>query len=349
MEQVMKAMPAAVSPAIDILNQPREDALADWELQNKGLKEAIGAESTLALAKQREAQAGYTGERADIERDKLAISRMTAEEKVRVSRLKTMTDRQLQDLVQSGRISLADANNAAAMRRVEAQQAGANYRVGQQQAGANYRVGQQQAGANYRVGQQQAGADRRSSAQIAAANTRNEANIRSREEIAKGKGGTKSEYNQRLEAQRRAAEFFSQAPEYEAMVTFDERGYPVIREDVDPMDADILYDAIYGDPGQDVNLPAPPQAPTRPGAAPIAPAPTAPVTPTAPVAPAPTAPAPKPATAPAPKKQAGPPEPTGPPPQGYVYIEDINGKFIGQVKNDANLSRLNTSKYRVRR
>lgn len=250
MEQVMKAMPAAVSPAVDILNQPYEDAVADWEMRNKGLTAAVNAEANMALAGQRQAQAGYTAQRADIERDKIAISRMTAEERVRASRLKTLTDEELQMMITNRQITIADANNAAAMRRVEVQQAGATQRTGMQQEGATQRTGMQQSGANYRVGQQQAGADRRVAAQQAGANQRNAANI-----SARGQSG----YQERLRQQQNAAEFINQNPEAADYISFDAQGFPTISEDMPDELKEFAYEAIHRPPRRDVVLPAPPQ------------------------------------------------------------------------------------------
>jgi hypothetical protein len=280
-DQVLKTLPAATSPAIDILNQQREDEIADWELKNKGLAAASKAESEAALAEQRRAQAEYTGGRGGREQEKIDISRLTAEEKVRASRLNTMTDAQKIAELQAGRVSLADLNNAAAMKRTEVQQAGATQRTGMQQTGANQRVAAQQAGANWRTQQQQAGADRRSSASIAGAQKRvetaqagaterSQAGITSREKIAAGKGtGAKSETQRRIETQRRAAEFISQNPDMEGLIEFDARGFPIVSDDADDQTGQIIFDHIYGQPGQDINLPA-----ERPAAAPIAPAPT---------------------------------------------------------------------------
>lgn len=140
MQNVMQAMPEAVSVAPAIQNQKRADELADWDLQNKGISAAIGAQSQMELARQRGAQADWYGARPDIERDKLTIARLTAEERVRVSQLKTMTDRELELARQQGRLSLAEYNAVQAMKRVEAQQAGATERVGMQQTGATQRT-----------------------------------------------------------------------------------------------------------------------------------------------------------------------------------------------------------------
>jgi len=157
MEQVMKAMPAAVSAGADVANQPYADAVADWEMKNKGLGAAATAEANAALANQRNATAGYTAQRPgleqqkiDISADRVSVSRMTAEERVRASQLNTMTDREKLQMLQDGRISIADMNNAAAMERVNAQQAGATERTGMQQTGANQRTDATIAGANQR-------------------------------------------------------------------------------------------------------------------------------------------------------------------------------------------------------
>jgi len=216
--QVMRAMPAAISGAVDVANQPYSDAISDWELKNKGLKDAIGAESAMALAKQREAQAGYTGQRADIERDKLAIQRMTAEERVRASQLNTLTDAEKIALLQEGKVSIVDINNAEAMRRVEAQQAGATQRTSMQQTGATQRTGMQQAGAN-----------RRNAASIAGAMARTtEAGKQARETKATPGGSanvTSQLPTQQIKAyQLKANQAIQDHPEWSDYIDIDEDG-----------------------------------------------------------------------------------------------------------------------------
>jgi hypothetical protein len=274
MEQVMKAMPASVSPAIDILNQPREDELADWELQNKGMKEAINAESAMALAKQREAQAGWYGARPDLERDKLLLNRMTAEEKIRVSQLRTLTDAQRIQMVQEGKMSELEYQAAAAMDRVEAQQAGANYRTGVQQEGANYRTGVQQEGANYRTGVQQEGANYRVGQQQAGADRRNNASIQARGTTA----GATSQLptQQKVALQQKAQQVVNERPEWGEYVTFNEQGFPVIsmpdtswgsgQSEADLQTYNEIYQAIYGQPRQGAAPITPPAAPPAPAA-----------------------------------------------------------------------------------
>lgn len=238
--QVMRAMPASISPAIDILNQPREDAVADWEMQNKALKEAAGAESAIALAKQREAQAGYTGQRAGLEQQKIDISKMTADEKARVSRLNTLTDAEKIKELQAGRISLAELQAAEALKRVNVQQAGATQRTGMQQAGATQRTGMQQAGATQRTGMQQTGAtertgmqqtgaNQRNAATIAGAAARNEAAIEGRLKLkqtpSSGANSTSQLPTQQIKAaQLRAGQAVQDHPEWEDYLSVDQNG-----------------------------------------------------------------------------------------------------------------------------
>lgn len=241
MEQVMKAMPAAVSSSVDILNQPFEDAKADWEMKNKGLASAVNAEAQMALAKQREASAGYTGQRADIERDRIAVQRMTAEERVRASQLNTLTDEEKLQMLQEGRISLADINNAAAMQRVQAQQAGALERTNVQQTGANQRTAATQAGANART-----------AATVAGANQRNAARI----EASKNTAGVTSQLptQQKVALQNKTQQLINQHPEWSDYISFNDQGFPIIEPPStgwfgggpDKATYDAIYNALYG-------------------------------------------------------------------------------------------------------
>jgi hypothetical protein len=119
-EQVMRAMPASISPAVDILNQQREDQLADWELKNKGYKEAMTAESQLALAGQRQAQA------AAIPRG-LDIKQMDAETRRYLASLKDIPESEKLKMLEDGRMSRAayDAQARYTLQELRGQQAGA--------------------------------------------------------------------------------------------------------------------------------------------------------------------------------------------------------------------------------
>lgn len=260
MDQVMRAMPAAVSAAPDILNAKHTDAVEDWKIRNAGLKDAVTAESNMALAQQREANARAIPQRLEQGQQRIDISRMTAEERARVSRLNTLTDAQKIEMLQDGRVSLAELQAAAAMKRVEAQQAGATQRTGMQQTGANYRTGVQQSGASSRNQASIDAANARNAATIAGAGARNAASI-----AARGAGGA-GQYptQQRVDIQRKTAEFLSANPDLEESITFDERGFPQINID-DPDLQDKVFQAIYGTPGKDINLPSPPTAVTPSG------------------------------------------------------------------------------------
>lgn len=242
MEQVMKAMPDAVSPAVDILNQPREDAVADWEMKNKGMQAAINAESALALAQQRRAQADYTGQRGDIERDKLAVQRMTAEERVRASQLNTLTDEEKIQMLQEGKVSIQELQNAAALQRVMMQQAGATARNNATIAGANQRNAATIAGAN-----------QRNTATIAGANQRNDARIAA----GQSGSGTISETQQRVAMQRKAAQIINRNPELAEYIIYDDANFPTISPDTPDEVYGILYEGLYQNPSKDIRLPAP--------------------------------------------------------------------------------------------
>lgn len=293
--QVMRAMAAGgMEGPIDVLNQQRADELADWELKNKGLAQAIGAESQMALAQQRQAQAGYTGQRAGLEQQKIDINRMTAEERMRVSRLNTLTDQQKLQMLQDGRISLAELQAAEAMKRVQEQQKGATERTNIQQQAATGRTRMQQEGATSRNQASIEAAQRRVETQQEGANARAQARIN-----ASGAARGLSPTQNRVEIQRRAAEFINDNPDLEEAIEWDDRGFPRIVHD-DPDIQQMMEDKIYGPLPKDINLPSNvPTAVTPSGqVAPIG-TPNMQMHPNAPVAP--TAPANKPPAKPAPK------------------------------------------------
>lgn len=233
MEQVMKAMPASVSGSTDILNEINQQPMEDWKLKNQGMTQAIGAESQIALANQRNANAYAAGEKVD-------ISRMTAEERVRASQLHNMTDAQKQAALLSGKITVADINNAAALDRVIRQQAGASERTGMQQTGATQRTGMQQEGATTRTGMQQVGAGERNAATntaagernaatIAGAGQRNEANISSRLKLKQtpsaGANATSQLPTQQIKAaQLQTSKAIQDNPEWESYLSIDQNG-----------------------------------------------------------------------------------------------------------------------------
>lgn len=301
MDNVMQAMPEAVSVAPNILNQKRADEMGDWDLKNKGLSAAISAQAQMELGKQRSAQADWLTARPDIERDKLLISRMTAEERVRVSQLKTLTDAQLEQMRISGRLSLAEYNAVQAMKRVEAQQAGATERTRMGIAGSQALERIRQAGRidleDLRSLNDQELESLRQDNRLDLESRRQinrEINIRAqgqqnRETKAAPSGATPATYpsQDRVATQKRVAEVLATNPEWKSKgwITFDANGFPLIttpeeRNGPDELEYRRIRDAVYPQQKKDVNLPspgvtAPVQPPTNPAATakPNAPAP----------------------------------------------------------------------------
>lgn len=319
-EQVMKAMPAAVSPATDILNQPYQDAVADYELKNKGLQQAATAEGQMALAGQRNANAAAVPQTTAAKTTTANAAMMNAQTKARLADLQTLTDEQKITLLQKGKVTLQELRDADAMERVDAQQSGADRRTEMQQEGANKRTAATIAGANSRNAASNAAAYQR------VLEGGNQARITKSTPSANAGATSQLPTQQKVALQDRTEKYLNANPSLRGYVEYSDQGFPRVSADAPDDIAMQLHQAMYG--GQDINLPAP----SGGAAAPI----TQPTT-------QPTA---KPSTS---KQPAKPPEPTGPPPKGYVYIEDLKGNFIGQVRDDANLAKLNTSKYRVRK
>lgn len=119
MDQVMRAMPASISGAIDTLNQPHADAVTDWELKNKGLGAAAKAEADSALAAQRNANAGAVPTKlAQIDRG-LDIKSMDAGTRAKLASLRNLTDSQKLEMLHQNKITLQDLNSAAQLERLE--------------------------------------------------------------------------------------------------------------------------------------------------------------------------------------------------------------------------------------
>ena len=257
MQNVMQAMPEAVSVAPAVLNQKRADEMADWDLKNKGLSAAINAQSSMELARQRGAYADYLEQKPDIERDKVAISRLTAEERVRVSRLKTLTDRELEQMRIDGRITIAEYNAVQAMRRVEAHEAAANQRNAATNASAEKRVGMQQEGATERSGAGIASREKIAEQEEAGRNTRS----------SQSSAGNYPSQD-KVRTQKRVSEALAANPEWKKnkWVEFDDNGFPVIktpeeRGGPDEMEYRRMRDVIFPQQKKDVNLPAQEAAP----------------------------------------------------------------------------------------
>lgn len=290
-DNTLKAMSAAGTSATDILNQPYKDAETDWKLRTEGLKTVAAAEANQALAQQRMAQAnigipGTTGARV-----------MDAQTRARLAQLRDLPESERLRLLQEGRVTIAELQAAAALERTNVQQAGATERTGMQQEGANWRTeaqqagatqrtGMQQAGANQRMDQSQAGQDRRNQATIAGARERTEmqqtgANTRS---AARARAGGISESQGKVAQQRVANELIDEMPELESYITYDQNGFPLISDDLEPADRQFVLDEFsrrLGQPpssatGNTPKPPPPPPAriapPARPPATPSGPA-----------------------------------------------------------------------------
>lgn len=256
--QVMRAMPAAVSAGVDLANQPYKDAMADWDLKNKGLASAATAEANMALARQRQANAAAIPERLNQGQQKIDISRMTAEEKARVSKLNTLTDAQKIQLLQEGRISLAELNAAAALER---EQVRGEYGMERQGLAGRQRLEQIDERGRIEAGH------------IAQRGTVAERVARVRaEEARKTKAaigwtnpnaGIAGSYpsQQRIAIQQRASQIVNQHPEWEEFIDIDEEGFPTIeppsRFGLDENTYNQIYKSIYGiDRSQAIGSPA---------------------------------------------------------------------------------------------
>lgn len=257
MSQVMRAMPAAISPAVDILNQRREDEVGDWELQNKALKEAVGAESQMALAQQRSAQAGAIPERVRQGQERIDISRMTAEERVRVSQLNTLTDEQKLQMLQAGRISLAELQAAESMKRLER---GGEIRSGQ--------IAQQGAITSGQI-------ERRGGIARDIARIRGEEARKTKAASGATGGASVADYptQQRVAMQAKAAQIANQNPEWAEHISINEEGFPEIEAPTwyggpDKATYDKIYEAIYGTSRVTPITPTPTAKPTAPAAKP---------------------------------------------------------------------------------
>ena len=124
MEQVMRAMPAAVSPAADILNAQAQRPIAEWEMRNKGLATAANIEKTeesnRALAAQRYAQAQATPEKLDIQRQGVNVRAYDAETKRQLAGLHDLSDSEKIKLLQEGKVSIQNLKDAAELSQIGA-------------------------------------------------------------------------------------------------------------------------------------------------------------------------------------------------------------------------------------
>lgn len=231
--------PFNVAQASSILDMPHKAAVEDYKLRAGGLQQAANIEKTAqanqALAAQRYAQAGAIPRREN-RADYLAS-------------LKDLPDSELQRLITNRQISIQDARDAAAMRRVEKQQAGATERVEKQQAGALERTREQQAGANTRNQNNIAAALKKTNIQQAGATER-------------AKIGSKSATlpsQQKTEQLLKANEVLNQHPEWDEYIDVDPNtgvvriapegtGKPWFGNEggLDKATRDQIYSSIYG-------------------------------------------------------------------------------------------------------
>lgn len=276
MEQVMKAMPAAVSPAVDILNQPYEDAVADWELKNKGFKEAAGAESAMALAQQRTAQAGAIPVTA-------GARMMDAQTRARLAQLRDLPDSEKIRLLQEGKVSLEELRQAGQLTLEDKRQTGRVELEGTRQIGRERLEGIKQSG---RVSLEEIKSandteleELRQSGRLdleSARQVNREILVRQRGEESRKTKATPSPASgatsqlptqQKVAMQAKAQQAINENPEWADYISFNEQGFPVITmpdtswgPGTNPADVQMyndMYQAIYGQ--------------ARPGAAPVTP------------------------------------------------------------------------------
>lgn len=260
-EQVMKAMPASVEAGVDLANQPYEDALADWKLKNEGLGKLATAESNMALAGLRGAQAGAVPvtARARMMQAEAALSR--ADTAGRLAALKDLTDSERLDLLNRQKISQDEYNNAARMDRVNAQQTGATTRAGM--AGQTARDVQGMRGTQAKELEELRGRNRAAQidqqGRIRSGQITQQGGIRSQqitqtaEEARKTKaapsgasGATGNIPSQRkIAEQDRAMQIVNDNPELDGMIIINDNGYPMIDPELDKETYDKVYEALY--------------------------------------------------------------------------------------------------------
>lgn len=218
MTQVMRAMPAAVSPAVDILNQPYADAVSDWEMRNKGLSAAANAESQMALASQRYANAGAIPERLRQGNRALDIKQMDAETRARLASLKDLSDSEKVQLLQEGRISLEElrASNQYTLQELRGEQ-----RTGQIEQQGQIRSGQIAQQGNIRSGQ----IAQQGQIQKEVAGVRGEEARKTKGTPSANAGVTSQLPTQQIKAyQIKANQLVQDHPEYKDYITIDDNG-----------------------------------------------------------------------------------------------------------------------------
>jgi hypothetical protein len=330
MENVLKAMPAAASPAVDILNQRYADQVADWEMRNKAFKEAAGAESAMALAQQRQAQAGAVPVTA-------GAKLMDAQTRARLAQLKDLPDSEKIRLLQEGKVSLEELRASNQLTLEGARQTGRVELEGVRQTGREKLEGVKQLGRERIEDIKQSG--RLSLEDIKSANDKEleelkqsgrlsiegvrqvnrEQQTRQRGEEARktkaapsGAAGATGQLptQQKVAMQEKVSRIINDNPEWEDLIEINEHGFPQISTDADPDTYEEIHQALYGG-GVTVPTPTPPAANPPP------------FTPTAPTAPniAPTTrPTPSPQNVPIPPPLAGGPKP-------IVQHSESTGKY----------------------
>jgi hypothetical protein len=281
MDQVMKAVPAGLPGAIDVMNQPQLDAEADWKMKTEGLQKGIQAESNLALSQQRSAQA--------------AAIPINAETKRRLSELKDLPDSVKQQMVNDNRITVAEMQISGAMKRAELGTASAmdlqilrgiqgmevqGLRGGQalqqiDRRGQNQQLitalqGQNQLANTAAVGQNQLtqiGAREQAQARLQQSQgvitaqqiaQRGELAQRLQEQRAKDalvqkaapgwSAVNQSNSQQKIALQDRAMEVANATPGISEYITFNDQGFPVVdaNNELDPETQGDIYESIYG-------------------------------------------------------------------------------------------------------
>lgn len=356
MENVMRAMPAAISPAVDILNQPHEDAMTDWDLKNKGLSAAASAESAMALAGQRRAAADAVPRKLEQADRALDIKTMDAQTRERLALLKDLPESEKLRLIQEGKITAEELKAAAQYTLQELRGAQRTDQIGQQgrirtdqinqqgnitsghinQRGAitSDQIDQRGAITSGHIAQrgaiQKESVAQRGGIQAELARLRGEESRKTKGTPgAAGSGGAgSSEYQQKVGLQNRTAQVLAQNPEWEDHVTFDENGFPEIEppggwSGPDQATYDAMYQSIYGAPRTTA---IPPRTNKAPAAAPA---------PRVPNPPAPRAPVAAPVAATTAAAAAGPPIKQYSPSRDQTRISTDGGKTWKTVKGKA--------------
>lgn len=341
MSQVMRAMPAAASPAVDILNAPGQQAEHDWELRNKGLLAAANIdkseETNRALAAQRYANAGVIpqreqrlGDQGQQKIDQGNVRLEQAQQKINQNQQKLEHLMSRQDLSDSEKASLADK-----YKKEQIQLKGDLDKARQETQGSQKLEQIDAKGAIDKDIQELRGTQK--TGQIA--QTGEEA--RTTKAVAPGGAGATSQLpsQQKVQQQLKANKGIQDHPEWKNYITTNPNTGMV---EVTPPSTSYFsrgpdqptYDVIIKYLESD-NAKPPAKAPTK-----AATAPTGAVGPSGEVAPPPSS---KGAVAPSGgviKSGSAKPE------KGYVKIADADGKIIAQIPA-ADAAKLNKSKYHV--